>query len=278
MVTPNLYYADLKDSYLFYHIAQKTGAYLEQNPGAHLYRLGIGDVSLPLCDAVIKALHEAVDDQATAGRFHGYMPECGAPFLREAIGGYLARPYMCSDEKAIALMGLQWHNSWPEFVHAFGMDEDLIAKWPDYQTALAASAEITPIITEVLANVTRDEAIEKLMTTDIPFDLCQHFADLQDDQQAWDAGFFQGIDYPSGKHIGIVKAPAIFSSGEAEFGPSGYPGEYTREVLKEYGFDDAKIDELREQGLVTEEDQWDKDQYNMEKLMAQAAAAKKKAE
>ena len=134
------------------------------------------------------------------------------------------------------------------------------------------------IITEVLANVTRDEAIEKLMTTDIPFDLCQHFADLQDDQQAWDAGFFQGIDYPSGKHIGIVKAPAIFSSGEAEFGPSGYPGEYTREVLKEYGFDDAKIDELREQGLVTEEDQWDKDQYNMEKLMAQAAAAKKKAE
>ncbi len=91
MVTPNLYYADLKDSYLFYHIAQKTGAYLEQNPGAHLYRLGIGDVSLPLCDAVIKALHEAVDDQATAGRFHGYMPECGAPFLREAIGGYYAR-------------------------------------------------------------------------------------------------------------------------------------------------------------------------------------------
>lgn len=40
--------------------------------------------------------------------------------------------------------------------------KDLIAKWPDYQTALAASAEITPIITEVLANVTRDEAIEKL--------------------------------------------------------------------------------------------------------------------
>ena len=150
------------------------------------------------------------------------------------------------------------------------------AVWGFY--ALAASAEITPIITEVLANVTRDEAIEKLMTTDIPFDLCQHFADLQDDQQAWDAGCFQGIDYPSGKHIGIVKAPAIFSSGEAEFGPSGYPGEYTREVLKEYGFDDAKIDELREQGLVTEEDQWDKDQYNMEKLMAQAAAAKKKAE
>lgn len=90
MITPNMHYADLKDSYLFYHIAQKTKAYLEANPGTHLYRMGIGDVSLPLCDAVIKALHEAVDDQATKANFHGYMPECGAPFLREAIAGYYA--------------------------------------------------------------------------------------------------------------------------------------------------------------------------------------------
>ncbi len=85
MITPNMHYADLKDSYLFYHIAQKTNAYLEANPEKHLYRMGIGDVSLPLCDAVIKALHEAVDDQAEKARFHGYMPECGAPFLREII-------------------------------------------------------------------------------------------------------------------------------------------------------------------------------------------------
>ena len=85
MITPNMHYADLKDSYLFYHIAQKTNAYLEANPEKHLYRMGIGDVSLPLCDAVIKALHEAVDDQAEKERFHGYMPECGAPFLREII-------------------------------------------------------------------------------------------------------------------------------------------------------------------------------------------------
>lgn len=85
---PNMHYADLKDSYLFYNIAQKTKAYLEEHPEQHLYRMGIGDVSLPLCDSVIQALHEAVDDQATKENFHGYMPECGAPFLREAIKAY----------------------------------------------------------------------------------------------------------------------------------------------------------------------------------------------
>lgn len=91
MTTPNLHYGDLKDSYLFYHIAQKTKAYLAEHPEAHLYRMGIGDVSLPLCDAVIRALHEAVDDQATKANFHGYMPECGAPFLRETIADYYGK-------------------------------------------------------------------------------------------------------------------------------------------------------------------------------------------
>ncbi len=88
MFIPNMHYSKLKDSYLFYNIAQKTKAYVEQHPGAKLLRMGIGDVSLPLCDAVIKALHEAVDDQASKSSFHGYMPECGAPFLREMIAKY----------------------------------------------------------------------------------------------------------------------------------------------------------------------------------------------
>lgn len=88
MIKPNRYYGELKDSYLFYNIAQKTKAYVDEHPQTKLLRMGIGDVSLPLCDAIIKALHEAVDDQASKDNFHGYMPECGAPFLRETIAKY----------------------------------------------------------------------------------------------------------------------------------------------------------------------------------------------
>ena len=91
MLMPNLSYANLKESYLFHHIAQKTGAYLESHPGTHLYRMGIGDVSLPLAPAVIQALHQAVEDQAVQRSFHGYMPECGAPFLREAVAGHYGK-------------------------------------------------------------------------------------------------------------------------------------------------------------------------------------------
>lgn len=98
---PNQYYSQLKDSYLFYRIAQKTRAYVESHDGAYLYRLGIGDVSMPLCDEVIKALHEAVDDQAKKQTFHGYMPECGAHFFRTAVAGYYAKRGVVLDEDEV---------------------------------------------------------------------------------------------------------------------------------------------------------------------------------
>ena len=106
MIKPNMHYADLKESYLFYNIAQKTKAYLQAHPGTYLYHMGIGDVSLPLCDAVIKALHEAVDDQADKKRFHGYMPECGAPVLRGIIADhYRSRGIPLSDDEVFVSSG-----------------------------------------------------------------------------------------------------------------------------------------------------------------------------
>ena len=85
MIELNRHYAELEESYLFAGIAQKVAAYEAAHPGARILRLGIGDVSLPLPEAVIAALHEGVDAQARAETFQGYLPECGAPFLREAI-------------------------------------------------------------------------------------------------------------------------------------------------------------------------------------------------
>ena len=106
MLTPNLSYANLKESYLFHHIAKKTEAYLAAHPGTHLYRMGIGDVSLPLVPAVIEALHRAVEDQSRQSSFHGYMPECGAPFLREAVAEhYRGRGVMLAADEVFVSSG-----------------------------------------------------------------------------------------------------------------------------------------------------------------------------
>ena len=85
---PNMHYTELKDTYLFNTIYRKTDEYLAAHPGERVLKLGVGDVSNPLCKKVIEALHEAVDDQSRIETFHGYMPEHGAMFLREAIAKY----------------------------------------------------------------------------------------------------------------------------------------------------------------------------------------------
>mgnify|MGYP002747257801 FL=1 len=83
-----MHYTELKDTYLFNTIYRKTDEYLAAHPGEHVLKLGVGDVSYPLCKKVIEALHEAVDDQSRIETFHGYMPEHGAMLLREAIAKY----------------------------------------------------------------------------------------------------------------------------------------------------------------------------------------------
>ena len=135
---PNTNYSNLKDSYLFYNIAQKTKAYLENNPGTHLYRMGIGDVSLPLCPAVIEALHEAVDDQANKESFHGYMPECGALFLREKIADYYKKHGVeLSSDEVFVSSGAS--DELGDILDLFGRDKTVMIMEPAYPAYVDAN-------------------------------------------------------------------------------------------------------------------------------------------
>lgn len=135
---PNINYKNLKDSYLFYHIAQKTKAYLGQHPGAYLYRMGIGDVSLPLCDAVIQALHKAVDDQGIKNTFHGYMPECGDPGLRKTIAGYYKKRNVdLSPEEVFISSGAS--DELGDILDLFGRDKTVMIMEPAYPAYVDAN-------------------------------------------------------------------------------------------------------------------------------------------
>ncbi len=78
-------YQKLPGSYLFSTIAKKVAAFTEANPDKDIIRLGIGDVTQPLAPAVIEAMHKAVDEMSKAESFHGYAPDLGYDFLRNAI-------------------------------------------------------------------------------------------------------------------------------------------------------------------------------------------------
>ncbi len=85
MALVNEHFLKLPNNYLFADIAKKVNAFKAMNPKKEVISLGIGDVTQPLCPAVVEALHRATDEMATQAGFRGYGPEQGYDFLREAI-------------------------------------------------------------------------------------------------------------------------------------------------------------------------------------------------
>ena len=85
MFKVNENYLKLPGSYLFSTIGKKVAAYKEANPDKSIISLGIGDVTQPLAPKIIESLHSAVDEMGKAETFHGYAPDLGYEFLRNAI-------------------------------------------------------------------------------------------------------------------------------------------------------------------------------------------------
>ena len=85
MALVNEHFLKLPNNYLFSDIAKKVNAFKVSHPKTDLIRLGIGDVTRPLPQASIKAMHKAVDELANKETFHGYGPEQGYDFLIDAV-------------------------------------------------------------------------------------------------------------------------------------------------------------------------------------------------
>lgn len=83
----NQNYNNLVENYLFATVSKKTEEFRPSAP-MPIIRMGIGDVTLPLCPAVIEAGHKAVDEMGQAETFKGYGPYEGYLSVREAISGY----------------------------------------------------------------------------------------------------------------------------------------------------------------------------------------------
>ncbi len=84
----NKNYENISDSYLFSTIAKKVNEYSHANPDKQIIKLGIGDVTLPLCGVVVEALKSASDQMGVKETFRGYGPEQGYDFLRQEVQKY----------------------------------------------------------------------------------------------------------------------------------------------------------------------------------------------
>ena len=81
----NPFFQQLQNNYLFSEVNHRIETYQIMHPQAHILRLGVGDVTLPLPAPIIDAMHKAVEELGHAESFRGYSQEEGYIWLRQAI-------------------------------------------------------------------------------------------------------------------------------------------------------------------------------------------------
>lgn len=97
----NKNYQNIADSYLFSTIAKKVSEFAQKNPDKKIIKLGIGDVTLPLCKVVVNALKKASEEMGVKETFHGYGPEQGYDFLKSKIQSYYCSNHVALDNDEI---------------------------------------------------------------------------------------------------------------------------------------------------------------------------------
>ena len=90
-VNVNRHFRELGGSYLFSEVARKVAAFQKENPDRSIIRMGIGDVTRPIPPVIVEAMKKAAEEMGTQEGFHGYGPEQGYGFLREAVAGYYSK-------------------------------------------------------------------------------------------------------------------------------------------------------------------------------------------
>lgn len=85
MAKINENFLKLQDSYLFSTISKKVEEYQKNHPDRKVIKLGIGDVTLPIPEIVVRAIKTATEEMGKKDTFRGYGPEQGYEFLRQKI-------------------------------------------------------------------------------------------------------------------------------------------------------------------------------------------------
>lgn len=97
----NTNFRNLQNNYLFAEVENRVAAFQKAHPDKNVIKLGIGDVTLPLCSAAVEAGKRAVEEMGVKESFRGYGPYRGYSFLTESIVRYYAERGVSLDESEV---------------------------------------------------------------------------------------------------------------------------------------------------------------------------------
>ena len=164
----NAAYGQLPPAFFFTRLTETISAYAAAHPDRRLLRLGVGDVKGPLSPVVIEAMRRAVCEQSREESFHGYLPEVGMDFFREAVAAYYARRGVdLSPEEVFASSGAA--DDLGAMGHLFSQDARVVVNEPAYPAYVDTSRMDGRRIIHLLGN--RENGFLPLPTENLDADL-----------------------------------------------------------------------------------------------------------
>lgn len=160
--------------------------------------------------------------------------------------------YKCGDGKWIIGTHHPEEKYWPLLCKATGL-VDLLAddRLGDFQSRMQHTAELNKVFDEVFATKDREEWLTILLEHGLMFTPVQTLDDVLSDPQALANDYVVNFDHPEMGQIKIPGYPLHFSNGDVGTRSTAPDlGAHTSEILQELGFDDQKIDLLKEKGIV----------------------------
>jgi crotonobetainyl-CoA:carnitine CoA-transferase CaiB-like acyl-CoA transferase len=174
---------------------------------------------------------------------NGLVPSPGADFLNGGIPAY--NVFQCSDGKWISIGSLEpWF--WAETCKALGCEEYI-----PHQNNREKFPEIFDYMRSKFKEKTRDEWFEELRKYDICVGPVLSLDEVFANPHVLSRQMMIEVDHPElgkVKQVGIAAKFSETPGGVRSFSPAR--GQHTDAVLKEFGFSEAQVADLREAGAA----------------------------
>ena len=163
----------------------------------------------------------------------------------------LMNSYRTGDGRWVILGMIQPDPYWEGFCKSVGRDE-LIEdpRFVDFAARKDNHEALFDLLEALFASAPLSEWKERLAQQGGPWSPVQRVGDLNHDQQAWDNGYLQSVDYGDGREITLAAAPLQFDKGIHPLRRAPEFGEHTEEVLLEMGKTWEDIAALQERGAI----------------------------
>lgn len=174
------------------------------------------------------------------------------PITRRRPPNPINTTFQTSDGEWLQIAFFQYEKWFPGFCEIVIERPDLIGgKFSTLKGGVEHVDEFIPILEEIFATKPIEEWMKRLDQAGVPFEKLQTPGEVLNDEQCWANDYLFKHTYENGNEGVLYNTPVMYDSyGFKDFVRAPKHGEHTEETLKDLGYSEEKLQELRDKKVI----------------------------